>query len=254
MKPVFYSTDKIEIHIYAAKYSINFERRPMMQDDKLVDNSSTCGTDCTCNTQKGSPGKFKLLLFLAIFIVAGTVLGNSILKKSRMATKTASIGYSTALTLDPEASSPDVQKNSTTGKEVQLASLAQLPSLSSLDNVAQEFDGVFILLASYDSEVTPAILKEITTASNAIASQGLRMGSFRLNSDAPDFASIGSQLPPPGILVAMKGRGMRGISCANVTQDKLLQTCIAAMNGGGGCCPSGRPTPGCSPGNKSIGK
>ena len=75
-------------------------------------------------------------------------------------------------------------------------------------------------------------------AANAIATQGMRMGVFQLASGTPDFELINSQLPSPGVLVVVKGRGMRGVAGKNITKTNLLQACVAAMQPSS-CCPAG---------------
>lgn len=98
--------------------------------------------------------------------------------------------------------------------------------------------GVFILVVKSDTEKTPAIAQEISYAANAIATQGMRMGVFQLASGTQDYEFINSQLPSPGVVVVIKGRGMRAVAGKNITKTNLLQACIAAMQPSS-CCPAG---------------
>ena len=47
-----------------------------------------------------------------------------------------------------------------------------------------------------------------------------------------------AQLKPPGVVVILKGRGMRGVQGADITETKLLQAYMAAMQPTS-CCPAG---------------
>jgi hypothetical protein len=64
------------------------------------------------------------------------------------------------------------------------------------------------------------------------------MGTFQLSSDAQDFAMLSAQLQPPGVVVMIKGRGMKGVQGADINQTKLLQAFMGAMQPTS-CCPTG---------------
>ncbi len=193
----------------------------------------------------------KAILFCVIVVCAGAVLAKSIIRKSHKAQEPAKANYAATLSSN---SSPIIKKDSlssiTTEKPAE--SFIPLPSLSALDQLAAGYDGVFVLLIKKEAEKTEAMIKEVKDAINAIAVQGVRMGAFQLNSGAQEFSMLTAQLPPPGVLVIMKGRGIRGVTGNDINQPKLLQACIAAMLPSGcgpGSCRSGssacKPTPGC---------
>jgi len=48
------------------------------------------------------------------------------------------------------------------------------------------------------------------------------MGTFQLSSDAQDFAMLSAQLQPPGVVVMIKGRGMKGVQGADINQTKII--------------------------------
>jgi hypothetical protein len=109
-----------------------------------------------------------------------------------------------------------------------------LPSLESLDTVAVNYDGVLILMVKSEAETTKAITQEIGNAAATITAKGLRMGTFQLAPVSPEFESLITQVPSPGVIVVVKGRGMRAVAGTNITRTNLLQACIAAM-GPSGC-------------------
>jgi hypothetical protein len=97
-------------------------------------------------------------------------------------------------------------------------------------------------LIKNEAEKTPAMTNEIKNAINAIAVQGVRIGAFQLAAETREFEMFSSQLQSPGVVIVMKGRGMRGVSGGDITQTKLLQACVAAMLPSGcgpGSCKSG---------------
>jgi len=210
-----------------------------MDSNKENTNSPACGPDCSCSIKKGMPLRTKIILLFVIIAVAGTVLANSLINKSRKNAPTdPSTGYTVALSQPP--TSPSLQKESSSSNttESQNISFKPLASLSALNTEAMDVDGVFILLVKSDAEKTSAIFKEIAAAKNIITAHGTHMGTFQLSSDAQDFATLSAQLQPPGVVVMIKGRGMKGVQGADINQTKLLQAFMGAMQPTS-CCPTG---------------
>jgi|WetSurMetagenome_2_1015567.scaffolds.fasta_scaffold215227_2 hypothetical protein len=213
-----------------------------MDDNGLKPVSPACGPECACNARKGLSMKSKTIFLTVIIIAAGAVLGNSLIRKSRSAAATPDSGFSAALSMKNSAAAPLSGSQQGQSSETKAAgenvSLTPLASLASLDTVAREVDGVFILLVNSETDKTPAMLKEIFSARSSIVSRGMHVSVFHLLKEAPDYAMITSQMPAPGVLVMAKGRGMRGVSGKDITETKLLQAWIAALQPGG-CCPAG---------------
>jgi hypothetical protein len=113
-----------------------------------------------------------------------------------------------------------------------------LATLSDLNTVAMNVDGVFILLLKSDSEQTTSMVKEIADATKTIEAHSVRMGLFQLASTSPDFSAMSAQLKTPSVIVVIKGKGMRGVQGSEIVQTKLLQAYMAAMQPTS-CCPSG---------------
>jgi hypothetical protein len=208
-----------------------------MENNNVTPAPQPCGPNCDCKTEKGLSRRTKIVLLAIIITCAGAVLAGSIIRKSRQPAPTPPTGYAAALSLKPDA--PVKTDSASRNEKIPLTvTFAGLPSFSALDTVAAGFGGVFILVVKSNTEKTPAIAQEISNAANAIASQGMRMGVFQLASGTPDFELINSQLPSPGVLVVVKGRGMRGVAGKNITKTNLLQACVAAMQPSS-CCPAG---------------
>jgi hypothetical protein len=204
------------------------------EKSKAAPDTDPCGPDCACKSGSNSFSRIKAALLATIIIVAGAALGHSLLQKSRSGSNPPADTYSTSLSkAEPSASDENAPKGPGN------ISFVPLSSFSSLNSVAQQYNGVFVLLFSSDSEKTPAILREINAAKNAIASsRGVQMGLFQLSKDGPDFEASTSQFPTPSILVLIKGMGMQGLRKDDITETKLLQAYMAAMQPKR-CCPSG---------------
>jgi len=179
----------------------------------------------------------KLILLAVIVIGAGAVLANSIIRKSQQAPVAPSSSFASALSLKPNETEKS-ESGSMSGNKQPGVSYTMLSSLASLDAVAAGFDGVYIVLVSSDADKTPTLAQEIGAATQGMASRGIRMGAFQLATGTPDFEMAKAQLPPPGVIVAIKGRGMRGVPGPDISQTKLLQAGFAALQPSS-CCPTG---------------
>lgn len=213
----------------------------MTQENSTPQPPQPCDPKCSCNEKKGMSARTKMILFSIIILCAGAVLANSIIRKSRQPQEPAKASFASALASN---SSMSIKKDSLSGQKTEKTgeSFIPLPSLLSLDTLAYAFDGVFILLLKNESEKTQSMIKEIKDAINAIAVHGVRIGAFQLAGGTQDFTSLNAQLPSPGVVVVMKGKGMRGVSGNDITQTKLLQACVAAMLPSGcgpGACKTG---------------
>ena len=211
-----------------------------MESNKENTTSSPCGPDCSCTTKNGLSPRTKIILLVVIIAIAGAVLANSLMNKSRtIAAVNSSSGYAVTSS-QPSASFAVVQNDSSVSSkaDTQTVSFKPLTSLSALNSVALDVDGVFILLVKSEAEKAPGIVNEIIAAKNAITARGMRMGTFQLTNDAQDFAMLSAQLQPPGVVVIIKGRGMKGVRVADINQTKLLQAFIGAMQPSS-CCPAG---------------
>jgi hypothetical protein len=214
-----------------------------MENTGQKTDSPSCGPDCACNTKKGLSTRTRMILIAIIIITAGAVLSNSLIKKSRSCCPVPQAsGYSSVLhpaTVPADSTrNPLERRAAETKPPIKSVSIAPLASFGSLDTDAKDVDGVFILLVNDEKQKTPEMVQEIAAAANAIASRGVRMSIFQLASASQDFTAITAQLPTPGVLAVIKGKGMRGVQGKDITQAKLLQAALSAMQPGS-CCPAG---------------
>jgi hypothetical protein len=213
----------------------------MEQVKNEIPDSQSCGPDCSCNTKKGLPLSLKIIILVVIILVAGSVLADSLLKKSHNPANKQETSYSSALASSAnQLSASQLQKKDSTGSDSAkpVASLAILVSFSSLDTVANQYDGVIVLVENKADDKSASRMNEISQAAKSIGSRGMNFGTFQLSQSSPDIQMIRSQITPPCALILVKGRGMRGVDSSNINQQKLLQACLAAMQPTS-CCPAG---------------
>jgi len=215
-----------------------------MDTDKNVPEEQACGGDCACNKKTGISARTRLLFLIMIVVVAGVVLANSIRKKSAVSVKPITTTYTAkkSSASDTVAALPPSETKSsytaTAKAAIKSGAFVRLAAFSSLDSVANGFEGVFVLLVNKEEEKTSSVNSAIDSAVKAIGSRNIRMGSFQLAADSPDFKDISNQMPPPCVLVLVKGKGMRGVRGNEITTTKLLQAYTSAMQPSS-CCPSG---------------
>jgi hypothetical protein len=208
-----------------------------MTDNKNSSSSPPCGPDCSCKTEKGLSVRTRLILVSLIVVCAGAAIAAALVRKSQQTPVPPSSSYSSALSI---TSAAQVKTDSSSQPAVlnKTVSFEKLSSLGSLDSMASNYDGVFILLVKNETQKTPAIAQEIGIAAAAITGRGLHMGVFQLAAGTPDFESLASKIPSPGVVVVVKGRGMRAVAGADITRTNLLQACVAATQPSG-CCAAG---------------
>ena len=199
----------------------------------------SCGPDCACNAKRTLSPRTRLILFSIIMIAAAGAFGASLLKKSHSADTTRPPTYAAAIAANAALpasgpTSPSANRSAT----AKTFSIAPLASLASLDTLARETDGVFIVLVNSDAEMTRPLRQEIAAAAATIDSRGMRMAAYQLSAASTDFAALKTQMQLPGVLVAAKGKGMRSVPAGDLTQTKLLQAWLGAMQPSG-CCAGG---------------
>ena len=128
-----------------------------------------------------------------------------------------------------------------------------LDSLASLNKVAVNQDAVFVFIPAKGNDiVSKEITDAIASAEQKIKSKGVLIGLYTLRSGSPEYANLAAQLPLPGMLVMSKGRSVGTVS-GGITEEKILQAYVTSSRAGGGCCPSGGGSAGCSPSVPALG-
>jgi hypothetical protein len=216
-----------------------------MDNDKNVPAEKSCASECACKKKtSGLSSRTRLFFLIIIVVVAGAVLANSIKKKS-VATDTATqSGYTVKAPIAPgtvpasQSSETKSTYTATAKAALQSGTFVRLAAFSSLDTLANGFDGIFVLLVNKEEEKTASVTSAIDSAIKAIGSRNIKIGLFQLAGTSPDFNDVATQMPPPCVLVLVKGKGMRGVRGNDISTSRLLQAYTGAMQPSG-CCPSG---------------
>ena len=121
----------------------------------------------------------------------------------------------------------------------------ELATLTDLNKVAAETDGVFVYLPGRDTGTTnDAPTSQLEAAVKTMKAQGVTVEIFTLKTDAPEYTPLASQMAIPGVIAMAKGRGMAPVT-GDITENSLIQSFVAASSSGGcgpasaGCGPSG---------------
>ena len=219
------------------------------------DSEAVCGPECNCSKPPAN-NKMKITVGLVIVLVAIGIFAYKLTKSTPISktavspnTYAAATDETTTKIASPPAEQPNVpivQSNQTPKKMYYVGEY--LESINSLNTVAVDQDAVFILVPAKEKE---SVKKETETAmlgtQRTLKTSNVKVGLYTLRTSASDYASISSQIKPPAILVACKGRGMNAVQVEDITETKLLQAFLAVSQAGG--CGTGST---CGPGNSGC--
>ena len=213
---------------------------------------SSCEPGCKCNAAPGGNSrKLKLLVLVVIIIAAIAVAARSLIRQSNNPGKADQKQFAAVLPQDkseaPAVKTPspdatvDTQANKSNAAETAAPEKADwgepLSSVTALNDVAADVDAVFILLSNEQNKSSDPAVKEMESAATTIKARGIRIRSFYLKKEAPEYQSFSQQVSVPGVVVLVKGRGMNAVQAGQITADRLLQAFVAASQPSG-CGPS----------------
>jgi hypothetical protein len=213
-----------------------------MEDVKL----EGCGPGCDCGKPSGNK-KAKVAICLIVLLAVCGIFVYKAMSAKQIAPAITETAFAA-----PIANQANVQEPAVNLVEDKKRVGEFIDSLASLNKVAINQDAVFVFVPAKGNDiVSKEITNAIASAEQKIKFKGVSLGLYTLQSSSPEYANIASQLPPPGILVMSKGRGMGAVS-GEITETKLLQAYVASSRAGG-CCPSGGGSSGCSPSAPALG-
>lgn len=118
-----------------------------------------------------------------------------------------------------------------------------IQSLGDLNREAVDNDGVLVFMAGPDPGRAREVLAIVERTAATIRGRGVDLGLFTLEKGSRQYAELAVQVPPPGVIAMVKGRGASAVS-DDITESKLMQAFVAASSAGG-CGPSGCGPSGC---------
>ena len=210
--------------------------------------SEGCGPGCDCGKPSGNKKAKTVICLIVLLAVCGIFIYKTIGAKQ---STPASTGTAFAAPILNQATGQEPAVKAVEDKK-NVGEL--LDSLASLNKVAVNQDTVFVFIPAKGNDiVSKEITDAIASAEQKLKSSGVSIGLYTLQSSSPEYANIAAQVPPPGILIMSKGRGMGAVS-GGITETKILQAYVASSRAGG-CGPSGcgPSSSGCGPSSPALG-
>ena len=194
----------------------------------VKEEASACGPGCSCTA--GQSGRTRWVLGAIIIVAAGVFVARAVMNsgpdpgQQPDAGQVLSQGAGSAAPAVPQAAdAKQVQGPVVCGELIR--------SLGELDQKAQDKDGVFIFLAGADADKSRGAVSVIEKGVTSLQGGNIKVGLFTLERESSEFADLAKQVPPPGVIVLVKGRGMSSVSI-DVTESKLMEAFIAASGAG----------------------
>ncbi len=177
---------------------------------------------------------------VGILLIAGVLVARAVVKNNGAETaKAPAVGFA-ALPSPLQTPPPDGAV-----KPAGTDAVKEIAALSELNTLATDTVGVFVFLPGKTEATAKAPTAQIMSAARTMEPQlgGGKIGVFALKAGSRDYEQVASQIPVPGVLALVKGRGMAPVS-GEITEMKLVQAYVTASSAGGGCGPA---SSGCGP-------
>jgi hypothetical protein len=214
----------------------------------LKQQAAGCGAGCGCHCS-GASGKARWGICAIVLIVAGVLVVRALTKTDAASSQTPSNTFVAPVTA-PGASPAEsaASASATAPNEVSQSAAASVGTLiggfAELNAIAANSDAVFVYLPGKNTGPGQAPATTMQAAVRTIEAQGAKCALFTLRAGSPDYDKLGPQMPLPGVLAMVKGKGMSPVT-GEITETKLVQGYVAASSAGGcgpsGCGPSGCP-------------
>lgn len=204
----------------------------------LKPKTGDCDAGCGCHAPS-KPGNKNWVIGVIVLAAAGVLVARAVIKTNDVAPKATTSEFASLATLTGGSATNSGTATATTEK-----SLEPLGSLLELNTLATKPDAIFIYLPGKEETSATPPLKALQGAARAVeANAGQKCGLFTLKAGSADYDQIAGKVTFPGMLVAVKGRGMVAVS-GDITETKLVQGYLAASSAAGcgpsagaGCCP-----------------
>ena len=212
----------------------NENGKPTDHSELLKQQAASCGPGCNCNAT-GKPSNKRWVIGAIVLVAAGVLVARDIVKSDGASAQIPTPGYAALAATPTPADVP--------APTVEMSVGTTIGAFSELNEVAIKTDAVFIFLPGKDGTSSNSPASTMNKAARTIEAQGKKIGLFTLKAGSSDYEQIAAQMPVPGVLAVVKGRGMSGIS-GDITETKLVQGYLAASSAAGcgssagaGCCP-----------------
>jgi hypothetical protein len=217
----------------------NENMKPESNTDLLKQKAGDCDAGCGCHAPS-KPGNKSWVIGVIVLAAAGVLVARAVIKTNDVAPKATTSEFASLATLTGATATNAGTTAATTEK-----SLEPIGSLLELNTLATKPDAVFVYLPGKEETSATPPLKALQGAARAVeANAGQKCGLFMLKAGSADYDQIAGKVTFPGVLAAVKGRGMVAVS-GDITETKLVQGYVAASiaagcgaGAGAGCCPT----------------
>ncbi len=231
----------------------NETNEPETNMERLKEEAAACGPGCNCNAEPSRRARW--VVGAIIVVIAGVLVARAMLKSDGVPTQKSdaefalpqsspgqqATGDSAAQAPDDKsqtakiAAPPEAITDNPEDKPVVCGELIQ--SLGDLNRKAMDRDGVFVFLPGQNAAKNREIATVIEKGAATLRGRNINMGVFTLKDGSSEYTNIVQQVPPPGVIAMVKGRGASAVS-NEITESKLMQAFVAASSARGGCGPS----------------
>jgi len=214
-------------------------KRPENVELPKQQTSACCGPGCGCESA-GKPSKARWVVGVIVLAAAGVMVVRGMVKSDKGSTQASTAGFANPAATQSAAGGADT-KSDAAADETSVGTT--LGAFAELNTAAAKSDAVFVFLPAREGTSAKLPSAPMKAAARTIEAKGMKCGLFTLKAGCADYEQIAKQMPVPGVLALVKGRGMSAVS-GEVTEAKLLQGYVAAGSAGGcgpsagaGCCP-----------------
>jgi hypothetical protein len=187
--------------------------------DNFGAQTPACGAECACHTAKPT-SRIRWIVGAVILVFVAVLVVRAVVKNNGGSVSASADGFTNNLTAK-QTPEPLTQ----VGNEIS--------SFADLNTAAADTNAVFIFLPGKNGPGAPPTT-QMQNAVQTLKTKGIKVSIFTLKTNSLDYNQITTQMPVPGIVVAVKGGGMIPVS-GDITETKLIQAFVTAMNAGGGC-------------------
>jgi MYXO-CTERM domain-containing protein len=215
-------------------------KQPENMESPKQQASACCGPGCGCESS-AKPSKARWVVGVIVLAAAGVMVVRGMVKSDKGSTQASTVGFANPAATQSAAGGADTKSDAAAADETTVGTT--IGAFGELNTVAIKTDAVFIYLPGKEGTAAKAPSTPMKAAVRTIEAKGIKCGLFTLKPGSADYDQVAKQMPVPGVVALVKGRGMSAVS-GEVTEAKLLQGYVAASSAakcgpgaGAGCCP-----------------
>ena len=226
--------------------SSNEDQKPMDNMELLKQQASDCAPGCGCHGT-GPLGRKRLIVGTIVLLVAVALVARAVIKTNTAPSQPDAAAFASPIVAQTPPAESVPATPPVAAKTADTFVAKEIGAFAELNTLAAASDAVFVYVPGKDGTASNPPATAMKGAVSRIGSQGYKIALFTLKAGTRDYEQIAAQMPVPGVLAMVKGKGMSAVS-GEVTETKLIQGFVAAGNcGPAGCGPAGCGPAGCGP-------